>query len=408
MASGNRQAKKTPPVLHCIAPLYIRAGSGRFRDCTLVSLSSRIVVVLLLLGAATLAMAHPAPFSYLDVYLDAEDARGAVVIHDFDAAHELRIEKPELLLESAVASTHRDALVALLASRLRLTTDDAVMTFDWGPIEVLAQRQSLRLPFRLDRPVSGTLEIEAGLFPYDTNHQTFINLYENGQLRQQAILDARRQTMRFYSGSVQGRWAVVSTFVKAGIHHILIGLDHILFLLGLMLLGGSWWRLATIVTAFTVGHSITLSLAALGFVQIAPSIVEPAIALSIIVVGVDNLLVTRQRRSASEGSTGTPRDLRPALAALFGLIHGFGFAAVLIEFGLPREALGWSLAAFNIGVEVGQLFIVFAMLALAGLAMRLPVYRAAHAERFLTLASVAVIAAGVYWLVQRIGFTTTA
>jgi HupE/UreJ protein len=370
-------------------------------------LLSRAVVVLGLLLAATLAAAHPAPFSYLDVYLDAEGARGAVVIHDFDAAHELKIGKPELLLESAFASKHRDALVALLESRLRLTTDDAMLTFDWGAIEVLEQRQSLRLPFRLDRPIGGTLDIEAWLFPYDTNHQTFINLYENGELRQQAILDARRQAMRFYSGSVQGRWAVISTFVKAGIHHILIGPDHVLFLLGLMLLGGSWWRLATIVTAFTLGHSITLSLAALGILQISPSIVEPAIALSIIVVGVDNLLVTRQRRSAARGTAGTARDLRPALAAVFGLIHGFGFAAVLIEFGLPREALGWSLAAFNVGVEVGQLFIVLAMLALAALATRLPTYRAAHAERFLTLASMAVIAAGVYWLVQRIGFTTS-
>jgi hypothetical protein len=178
-----------------------------------------------------------------------------------------------------------------------------------------------------------------------------------------------------------------------------------------LLLGGSWWRLAAIVTAFTIGHSITLSLAALQIVQISPSIVEPAIALSIIVVGVDNLLVNRQQRSTPGGvpsHSGPSRDLRPVLAAVFGLIHGFGFAAVLIEFGLPREALGWSLAAFNVGVEVGQLFIVLAMIALARFAVRLPVYRAAHAERFLTLASVAVIAAGVYWLVQRIGFAPAA
>jgi hypothetical protein len=93
------------------------------------------------------------------------------------------------------------------------------------------------------------------------------------------------------------------------------------------------------------------------------------------------------------------------MAAVFGLIHGFGFAAVLIELGLPQEALGWSLAAFNLGVEIGQLFIVFALLALGGLVARLPAYRVAHAERFLTLASMAVVAAGVYWLAERIGLT---
>jgi hypothetical protein len=97
--------------------------------------------------------------------------------------------------------------------------------------------------------------------------------------------------------------------------------------------------------------------------------------------------------------------LRAWLAGGFGLIHGFGFAAVLIEIGLPSGAWGWSLAAFNVGVEIGQLFIVITLIALARLAMRLPLYRTVYAERFLTLASLGVITAGVYWLVQRIGLT---
>jgi hydrogenase/urease accessory protein HupE len=294
---------------------------------------------------------------------------------------------------------------------LRRLGDGRALVPDWGELETLPERQSLRLPFVLDRPVRGALDIEALLFPYDANHQTFINIYERGELKQQAILDSRRESLTFYSGSLQGRWAVVTTFVRAGVHHILIGPDHVLFLFGLMLLGGSWWRLAAIVTAFTVGHSITLSLAALEIVNLSPSIVEPAIALSIIVVGVDNLLGSRERRSTSLGAPTnlvTSRDLRSWMAGVFGLIHGFGFAAVLIELGLPSEALGWSLAAFNVGVEVGQLFIVLALLAIGRLAVRLPVYRVAHAERFLTLASVAVIAAGVYWLVQRVGLMPAA
>jgi hydrogenase/urease accessory protein HupE len=258
------------------------------------------------------------------------------------------------------------------------------------------------LPFVLDRPVHGRADVETSLFPYDPVHQTFINIYEDGELRQQTILDSTRQSMSFYRGSLQGRWAVIRTFVTAGVHHILIGPDHVLFLLGLMLLGGSWWRLATIVTAFTVGHSITLSLAALGLVYLSPAIVEPVIALSIIVVGVDALLVSRQRRSPGVSRI-APRDLRPWLAAVFGLIHGFGFAGVLIELGLPPEALGWSLAAFNLGVEIGQLSIVLAAIALAALIRRSPAYRPGYAERFLTVAAVTVIAAGVYWLAQRIG-----
>lgn len=365
----------------------------------------RSLLVVVLLGAATLANAHPAPFSYLDLQLDTDRALGALVIHDFDAAYELTLAKPEMLLDAALAASHRDALVALIETRLRLRTADGVSTPRWGAIEVLPERQSLRLPFTLDTPVRGKLEVEALLFPYDSNHQTFVNVYERGELRLQAILDARRQSLTFYRGSLQGRWAVVSAFVKSGVEHIVIGPDHVLFLFGLMLLGGTWWRLAAIVTAFTIGHSITLSLAALQIVDLAPRIVEPMIALSIIVVGIDNLLVSRQRRTAPATTAGpvASRDLRPWMAGVFGLIHGFGFAAVLIELGLPPEALGWSLAAFNVGVEIGQLCIVLALLALGRLATRLPFYRPSHTERFLTIASVAVVAAGVYWLAERIG-----
>ena len=367
-----------------------------------LALLKRIPLLLALLGVAATAVAHPVPFSFLDVHMDADGVRGALVIHDFDAAHELNVDKPELLLDPAVAAGYRDTLVELIEARLHLLSGDAAMKPAWGEIEVLTQRQSLLLPFKLDATIRGTLDIDARLFPYDPNHQTFINIYERGELRQQAILDSRRPQARYYDGSLQGRWAVVSTFVKAGVHHILIGPDHVLFLFGLLLLGGSWWRLAGIVSAFTLGHSITLSLAALGIVQISPGIVEPAIALSIVVVGVDNLLVSRQRQA------GPSRDLRTWMAACFGLIHGFGFAAVLIEFGLPREALGWSLAAFNMGVELGQLCIVLVMIGLGRLAMRLPISRPAHVERFLTYASLAVIVAGVYWLAQRIGLVPVA
>jgi hydrogenase/urease accessory protein HupE len=374
-------------------------------DRTLLTLA-RLMIACIGLGAASLAAAHPAPFSYLDLHLEDERIHGSLVIHDFDAAYELKIGEPALLLDPSVAHAARDTLIPLINVRLRLLADDDELVPSWGAIETLPERQSLRLPFVLDRPVRGKLDMVALLFPYDANHQTFINIYEGGELKLQAILDSTRRSLRYYSGSAQGRWAVVTTFATAGVHHILIGPDHVLFLLGLLLLGGSWWRLATIVTAFTIGHSITLSLAVLGVVRLPPAIVEPAIALSIIVVGVDNLLVSRQRR-ATGATTRASRDLRPWMAGAFGLIHGFGFAAVLVEFGLPREALGWSLAAFNIGVEAGQLFIVVMAILLARFAIRLPLYRPAFSERFLTLASMAVIAAGVYWLTQRIALTPT-
>ena len=132
----------------------------------------------------------------------------------------------------------------------------------------------------------------------------------------------------------------------------MIGPDHILFLVGLLLLGGTWMTLLRIVTAFTIGHSITLSLAALNIVTPPATIIEPAIALSIVFVGADNLV------------RGDGRDLRAWVALVFGLVHGFGFANVLREFGLPREALGWSLFSFNFGVEIGQVAIVLVVASL--------------------------------------------
>ena len=183
--------------------------------------------------------------------------------------------------------------------------------------------------------------------------------------------------------------AVVLRFLPEGIHHILIGPDHLLFLVGLLLLGGTIRQLALVVTAFTLAHSITLSLAALNLVSPPAHIIEPAIALSIVYVGADNLLV--------HGG----RDMRAWIALAFGFIHGFGFANVLREMDLPSRALGWSLFSFNLGVEVGQLLVVV-VVASAFAALRA---RSEAAGRWLVVAgSIAVVAAGTYWFVERVFF----
>jgi hydrogenase/urease accessory protein HupE len=345
--------------------------------------------VALLLSPAALN-AHSAPFSFLDLKLTSGGLDGALVVHDFDAAHDLGIADPEQLRDPAVAERYREMLTRLMASRLSLAADGVPRTPEWTGLETLPDRQSVRLSFRIAPPMPGRLGVQAMLFPYDPVHQTFVNVYENGTLRHQAILSVDRSAIDYYAGSAQGAWAVMRTFVPAGIEHILIGPDHVLFLIGLLLLGGSLTRLASIVTAFTIGHSITLSLAALDIVSPPARLVEPAIALSIVFVGADNLLV---RRNAAA------RDIRAFVAAVFGLVHGFGFAAVLKEFGLPASALGWSLFAFNLGVEIGQLLIVVAVAsALAALRRRSPL----AAERFAIAGSICVIIAGAYWFVQRV------
>jgi hypothetical protein len=142
--------------------------------------------------------------------------------------------------------------------------------------------------------------------------------------------------------------SLVGAMLKLGVEHILTGLDHLVFLLGLILVGGRLRSLVGVVTAFTLAHSITLALASLSIFAPSPRIVEPAIALSIAYVGVENLFV----KDASK---------RWRITFPFGLIHGFGFAGALREIALPRAELPIALVSFNLGVEAGQL----AVLALA-------------------------------------------
>jgi hydrogenase/urease accessory protein HupE len=352
------------------------------------------------------AEAHPAPFSYLDLVLTDRGIDGSLIVHDFDVAHDVGVDPPERLRDRAFAEKYRDILMRLMTSRMTISMSGRPLDISWTGFETLPERQSLKLTFRGGTERPAQIRIDAVLFPYDPVHQTFINVYEDGQLHHQAIIDRNRPSADYYAGSWQGAAAVLAVFIPAGIEHILIGPDHVLFLIGLMLLGGTAWRLTTIVTAFTLGHSITLTLAALDVVSPPASIVEPAIALSIVFVGADNLLVQRDRRKVADGHSPdehsratAPRDIRAWVAGAFGLVHGFGFASVLKEFGLPLTALGWSLFSFNVGVEIGQLAIVLVVAAiLRAITQRNPPL----ARRLVVAGSVIVVAAGTYWFVERV------
>lgn len=354
-----------------------------------------MTLVASLVGLAP-ADAHPAPFSYLDLHLDSRGLRGVLVIHDYDAAHVLSLPSPDTLRATASAVRYRAALIERLESGLAIRSGDAPARIEWGALEALPERQSLSLAFAIPGPGPARVRVDAFLFPYDPAHQTFVNVHEDGALAYQSILDAGRRHVDFYAGSPQGRASLVRTFVISGFEHILIGPDHVLFLVGLLLLGGALTRLALIVTAFTLGHSLTLSIAALGVWMPTPRLIEPLIALTIVVVGADNLLVLR----ATSGKA--VADIRAGLALGFGLIHGFGFAVVLREFGLPGNALGWSLFAFNLGVEVGQLAIVIPVASLiAAMGRRSP----AWGRRLAFGGSIAVILAGTFWFVERTLFS---
>lgn len=181
------------------------------------------------------------------------------------------------------------------------------------------------------------------------------------------------------------RPASLGGFVTLGIEHILTGYDHLLFLFALLIVGGRASALVKLVTAFTLAHSLTLAATALGVVAPDPGFVEPAIALSVAYVGLENFFV----RDA---------DRRWRIAFLFGLVHGFGFAGVLGEIALPRAELLPALLAFNLGVELGQLVLI-------ALAVPLLAWlrgRAWFTVRVVPALSSLVIVVGLAWFAERV------
>lgn len=173
-------------------------------------------------------------------------------------------------------------------------------------------------------------------------------------------------------------------FIALGIEHIATGYDHLLFLLGLILLGGGVRRLIGVVTSFTVAHSITLALAALGGVGLPSRLVEPAIALSIAYVAAEDYLAKEPR-------------IRWAVAFAFGLVHGFGFAGALSELRLSGSVLVLALFGFNLGVEIGQAAGVLVGVPLLALLRRSECFR-----RFgVPAVALGVFGCGVYWFAER-------
>jgi len=182
--------------------------------------------------------------------------------------------------------------------------------------------------------------------------------------------------------------AIVGTYLALGFRHIVPdGLDHILFVLGLFLASRELSWLLAQVTAFTVAHSITLGLAMFGVVSLPSSIVEPAIAISIVFVAVENVIGRETGR------------VRVAIVFAFGLLHGLGFAGALREIGLPRSRFLPALLSFNLGVEAGQLTVLaLAFCAVGAWLGRRSWYRA----RVAVPASIAIAAVGLYWTIQRL------
>jgi hydrogenase/urease accessory protein HupE len=178
----------------------------------------------------------------------------------------------------------------------------------------------------------------------------------------------------FTVSAAAGTGEVIRTYFVLGVEHILLGIDHLLFVLALLFLVRNWPRLIGTVTAFTVAHSLTLAAATLGWVQVAQAPVEAAIALSIVFVAAE---VMHARR----GHPGLAARMPWVVAFVFGLLHGLGFAGALRDVGLPEHAIPLALAFFNIGVEAGQLLFIAVFFLLVWLSSQLLPARPAGGNR---------------------------
>jgi hydrogenase/urease accessory protein HupE len=189
-----------------------------------------------------------------------------------------------------------------------------------------------------------------------------------------------------------GVWQVAVTYLGLGVEHILLGIDHLLFVLALLLIVKGWRTLVATITAFTLAHSITLAAATLGYVHVPQQPVEAVIALSI-------LFLASEIVHARQGRPGVAQRRPWLVAFVFGLLHGFGFAGALTEIGLPTHAIPLALLFFNLGVELGQLLFVAAVLMFRQAIIQIPLRQSA---RTAGVAAYTIGGVAAYWSIERV------
>lgn len=363
----------------------------------------KLWVGLLLWLFASCAAAHKPSDSYLSLATEGARIAGQwdIALRDLDFALGLDVDADGRLTWGEVRSRHED-IAAYALARLRLRADGRDCTTVPTAHLVDEHSDGGYAVLRFDTDCAGgpaRLDVAYSLFfDLDAQHKGLVSVRGGDGTRAYVLgADNRELTAALRESS----WVeAFAGHVREGVWHIWIGFDHILFLLSLLLPAvlarreDRWEPAETfrdalldvvrVVTAFTIAHSVTLSAAALGAVELPTRWVESAIAASVIIAALNNVWPVLPLR-------------RWTMAFGFGLIHGFGFAAVLADLGLPREALALSLVGFNVGVEAGQLAIVTVFLPVAWALRRRWVYR----RLIFAAGSIAVATLAAMWFVER-------
>jgi len=348
----------------------------------------RLVLLLLLVLSSSQALTHPLSVSY---------SRFLIGMNEIEAIYRLPIDDMDLLLR---LDQDLDDLVTV--DELYVAHDELEAYVNkWVDIVV----NGVEIDGVLQQ---SSIWADSGSFPYvelhfqynssllinniDVRVEVLRHLYSDHRTLAEFNIGQESEEFIFYRGNswsgslgaTTNSWRSVKQFTFLGIEHIFSGYDHILFLIGLLLVGRGMRNLITIVTSFTIAHSLTLGMAVLGFFQPVAWLTEAAIALSIAYVGLENLIKKEIRH-------------RWRITFVFGLVHGFGFASVLQGMDLQRDSLLLSLFSFNVGVEIGQLGI---------LAICWPLLHQMTTNRHsiwvVRILSVLILIFGLIWFVERI------
>jgi hydrogenase/urease accessory protein HupE len=292
-------------------------------------------------------------------------------------------------------ATIKAQLETLVGRELHLRLD-AVPVVPDETISSLKDDQNINIRLRFHRTGAAQLRFVSLVFerlPF--GHREFVSIQlANGTTLGEAMLSERENSVEI-DLPTSAKPAVSKsqshsflTFLALGVEHILTGYDHLLFLFALLVVCRDLRSIATVISCFTIAHSITLALAALDIVKLSPRIVEPMIAASIAYVGIENLI------------RGDAPKWRWLITFSFGLVHGLGFADALKEFGIGSGQLGivLPLVGFNLGVEIGQLAVAAIVLPILWQLRRHPIF----VRRWVPACSIFVASAGSYWMIERI------
>lgn len=353
-------------------------------------LSLFIIMILLFFGTATTSFAHSLSMNYSDLNIEGNEILYDLFIDQRDLIQQFGTDLDNLVNEELFSQK----IESILQKGLRIDVDSKPLTMEFDSMS-MANKGTVRgiefhLTFTADEEIE-QFNLHYDLVFDDAPPLTSVLMVHDGEYFRQDIIDSTNKDFQINLPQDPAQdlpqpklGAVLWKYFVLGIEHILIGYDHLLFLLSLVLIASRFKDALKIVTAFTIAHSITLFLVASGRIHVIPSWVEALIAVTICYVAVENMFVQKAK-------------WRWVMTAIFGLIHGMGFAGALAEIGLPKDNLIGTLLAFNLGVEMGQLMVLCLLLPLLIWLQRFPWYR-----KMMISTSCLIFVLAFYWLIQRL------